>query len=152
MSSTSTASPQPADAKPRSLLVVEADGTLYGVDSGSLREVVSLSPTMRVPGAPSFIRGIMNLRGTMLTILDLPERLSGAALRDETASIVVVQGVGRLLGIAVDDVLDEQSIPPSGLEPPPLTNAGALARGLGHFGDRIVIVIDVDELVRQALA
>jgi purine-binding chemotaxis protein CheW len=107
---------------------------------------------MRVPGAPPFVRGIMNVRGTMLTILDLPQRLSGARLREESASIVVIHGDGRLLGVAVDDVLDVQSIPPTGLEPAPLTKAGALARGLGHFGDRVVIVIDVNELVRQVLA
>jgi purine-binding chemotaxis protein CheW len=152
MSTTSTAFPLPADATAHGLLVVEADGTLYGINGESLREIVSLVPIMRVPGAPPFVRGIMNVRGTMLTILDLPQRLSGARLREEGASIVVIQGGGRLLGLAVDDVLDVQAIPPTGLEPAPLTKVGALASGLGHFGDRVVIVIDVNELVRQVLA
>ncbi len=152
MSLTSTAFPLLRDVKVGELLVVEADGALYGIDGESLREIVSLAPTMRVPGAPPFVRGIMNVRGTMLTVVDLPQRLSGAQLREETASIVVVQGGGRLLGIAVDDVLDVQSVPSAGLEQAPLTQADSLTLALGHFGDRVVIVIDVNELVRQVLA
>ena len=152
MSTTSTEFPLPVSAPAHGVLVVEAAGRLYGIEGESLREIVSLAPIMRVPGAPPFVRGIMNVRGTMLTIMDLPQRLGDARLREEGASVVVVQGGGRLLGIAVDDVLDVQSVPLSGLEPAPLTTAGALAIGLGHFGDRVVIVIDVNELVRQVLA
>lgn len=152
MSTTSTEFQQQADAKADGLLVVEADGTLYGIEGTLLREIVPVGQCMRVPGAPPFVRGIMNVRGTMLTVLDLPLRLRGVPLREEGASIVVVQGAGRLLGLAVDDVLDVQPGGNSELEPAPLTKAGSLARGLGHFGDRVVIVIDVNELVRQVLA
>ncbi|MEP7344964.1 MAG: chemotaxis protein CheW [Gemmatimonadaceae bacterium] len=152
MSTTSIESPPPVDGKLHGILVVEADGLLYGIDGESVREIVSPAPTMRVPGAPPFVRGIMNIRGAMVTVVDLPQRLSGAALQETTASIVVIEGGGRLLGVAVDDVLDVQSRPSNGLEPAPLSVAGALACGLGHFGDRVVIVIDVNELVRQVLA
>ncbi|MFN8572868.1 MAG: chemotaxis protein CheW [Gemmatimonadaceae bacterium] len=152
MSLASTASP--TDRSERRLLVVEAHGLLYGFDGEALREVVPLQGATRIPGAPPFVRGIMNVRGAMLTVIDFTKRVTDgqASLVEETASVVVVQGGGRLLGLAVDDVLDVQILSAAEVEPAPPARTGALARGLGHFGDRVVIIVDVNELVRQVLA
>lgn len=142
------------ERKERRLLVVEAGGTLYGFDGEAMREVVPLTATTRIPGAPEFVRGIMNVRGTMLTVIDFTCRVTEgrSQLAAETASVVVVQGSGRLLGLAVDDVLDVQTLSADEVEPTPGARPGALASGLGHFGGRVVIVVDVNELVRQVLA
>lgn len=153
MSSTSTGSPDSSgDVR---LMVVEAAGTLYGFDGDAMREIVPLTTATRIPGAPSYVLGLLNVRGTILTVIDFARRVAGdlAAVREDTASVVVVQGGGRLLGIAVDEVLDVQVLSSSHVEPPPtgLAGTGPLSRGLGHFGDRVVIVVDVDELVRQVL-
>ncbi len=152
MSLASTASPP--DRSEHRLLVVEAAGTLYGFDGEALREVVPLSPATRLPGAPPFVRGIMNVRGAMLTVVDFTQRVTDGKTRlaEDNASVVVVQGAGRLLGLAVDDVLDVQILSANEIEPAPPARSGALARGLGHFGERVVIIVDVNELVRQVLA
>lgn len=152
MSTVSTDVPRPTDSDGRGLLVVEAGGALYGFDRGAVREVVAMAPTTRLPGAPPHVLGILSLRGTVMTIIDLPRRVGGMALREAHASIVVIHGGGRMLGVAVDEVLDIQPVPIEGLDPAPVADSGALASGLGHFGGRVVIVIDANELVRQVLA
>jgi purine-binding chemotaxis protein CheW len=133
-------------------VVFEAGGELYAVDGGAVREIVPVAACTRIPGAPAHVMGLMNLRGTLLVVLDLVHRMAGHPVMSEEASIAVVQSGGRQLGIAVDDVLDVTDLTPGELEqtPPPLDRT--LARGLGHFAGRVVIVIDVHELVRQTLA
>ncbi|MBV6521510.1 MAG: Chemotaxis protein CheW [Gemmatimonadaceae bacterium] len=152
MFSTSTSSLPPPDRILDRLLIVEAGGAMYGFPGDALHEIVPLGAVTRLPGAPDFVHGLMNVRGTMLCVIDLSRRMRGEPLRSESASVVVIQSSGRVLGVAVDDVLDVVDTGGAELEPVPQSAVGPLARGLGHFGGRVVIVIDANELVRQALA
>ena len=137
---------------PSRLVVFEAGGELYGVDGSVVREIVPIAACTRIPGAPEHVMGLMNLRGTLLTVLDLVHRMTGMPVMSDEASIAVLNPGGRAMGIAVDDVLDVADLEPGALEKAPLPLDGTVVRGLGHFGGRVVIVIDVHELVRQTLA
>lgn len=137
---------------PQWLLLELVEG-LYAVDSAAVREIVPYRPVTRLPGAPTFVRGIMNLRGQLVTVVDLSLRLTGAAAANAEGSTVVVQSGERLLGLLVPDVRDVQPLDLSGPESLAVPKAGrGLVTGMGRLADEVVLLIDVDELVRQTLA
>ncbi len=135
-----------------SLLIIEVAGGLYGVDSTSVREIVPMLPAARLPGAPGHVRGVVNLRGQLLTVVDLGSRLTGSAPADSEGSIVVVVSGDRTLGVLVADVHDVQELQLVPTEREVLARADGLLTGVGRLSDEVVLVIDIPELVRQTLA
>lgn len=92
------------ELRPRSL-VVTAGGVAYGVPVAQVREVVLPLLLRPVPGAPELLRGIVNVRGAIVTVLDLQALLSGA--RAVTAgSVVLIEHGARFVGLAVESVRD----------------------------------------------
>lgn len=87
------------------MLVVRSGATEYGIPVGQVREVVRGERVTRVPGAPPIVRGIVNVRGAVVTVLDLCVLL-GAERGDATPSIVLLEHGTRLIGLAVDAVRD----------------------------------------------
>lgn len=163
----STASPQPQPAPPdfasaRSatgstarimrILLVEAGGGIYGIESSEVREIVTLGPVTRLPGAPTFVRGLTNLRGTVLTVADLSARLTGRPTATPEAPAVVVQASGRLLALQVEDVHEVHVLEDAGVEPAPAGAPAGVVCGLGHFGGQVVLLLDIQELARQTLS
>ncbi len=133
------------------LLIVELRGGLYGIDSGVVREIVPLLDATRLPGAPAHVRGVVNLRGQLLTMVDVGHRLTGTPADTPEGSIVVVTMGERTLGLLVDDVHDVQELTLVPAEREVLARADGLLTGLGRLGDEVVLVIDIPELVRQTL-
>ena len=142
------------------LLIVELRGssTLYGIPGRLVREIAPQAPATRLPGAPAHVRGIMNLRGQLVTVVDLAQRLSGQPARNADASTIVVHWSGdgengastRMLGLIVDDVRDVHSVDSAADEALPYRpGPGDLALRLGRLGDEVVIVLDIDQLVRE---
>lgn len=131
--------------------MVELQGGLYGIDSGAVREIVSPLEATRLPGAPPHVRGVVNLRGQLLTVVDVGHRLTGAPTETAEGSIVVVTAAERLLGLLVDDVHDVQELQVVPAEREVLARADGLLTGVGRLDDEVVLVIDIPELVRQTL-
>jgi purine-binding chemotaxis protein CheW len=92
------------DVRPR-LLVVEVDGASYGIPITQVREVVRAGTVTRVPGAPALVRGIINVRGAVVTVLELSVLL-GAERAVTGSSVVLLEHGARLIGLAVDVVRD----------------------------------------------
>jgi purine-binding chemotaxis protein CheW len=138
------------------LLVLQGGDAYFGVDTERVREVVPAKATTRIPGAPPYVRGLLNLRGTLVTVVDLAQRLGRSSGTAADPSVAIVHSGSRLLGLLVDDVLDVQELTDdAALSPSPVAGGrseGGLVRALGHFDERVVLVIDVEELVRQTLA
>jgi purine-binding chemotaxis protein CheW len=152
MSSASIANPRP-DTPPLQLLLIDLGAACYGVESALVREIVPVHAVTRLPGAPEHVVGVMNLRGQLVTIIDLTRRMRGASATRGERSIVIVQTGERLLGLVVDDVHDVQAIELAGVEDLSLEHSAPdILRGVGRLRDGVVLVIDVDELVRQTLA
>lgn len=144
--------PPPESSRQR-LLLLELQEDIFAIDSAAVREVVPLQRETRLPGAPPWIRGVMNLRGQLVTVLDLVHRLTGAPARNLEGSTIVVQSGERAIGLVVDDVHDVEELEVSDAAALPHdTPARALLRGMGRSREQVVLVIDVDELVRQTLA
>ena len=147
--STATA---PESAGEDRLLIVELRGELYGIDSGTVREIVANLAATRLPGAPPYVRGVVNLRGQLLTVVDLGHRLTGTPAPAAEGSIVVITAAERVLGLMVDDVHDVQGVIVVAAEREVLARADGLLTGVGRLDDEVVLVVDVPELVRQTLA
>jgi purine-binding chemotaxis protein CheW len=139
----------------RLLLAAESSGSLYAVPSEHVREITPLGGLTRIPRAPEYVRGLFNLRGVLLTVIDLSHRLGQPPCQGAEPSILVLQVEGKTLGLLVDDVHEVFS-PDDGetAEPADLTagRPGSLVARMGHFREAIVIEVDVRELVRQTLA
>lgn len=148
----STGTPPESDAGGDRLLIVEMRGGLYGIDSACVREIVGLLDATRLPGAPPHVRGVVNLRGQLLTVVDLGHRLTGTAEPTPNGTIVVVTSNEKTLGVVVGDVHDVQALAVVPTEREVLARADGLLTGVGRLGDEVVLVVDIPELVRQTLA
>jgi purine-binding chemotaxis protein CheW len=141
-------------AAARTLLFRVAERT-YGCDIDAVREIIPYRRATRLPGAPAYVQGLVNLRGTIVTVLDLGVRLDPARPPVREGSIILAQHGTRNVGVAVDEVMDVQAI----AEEPADANAGgrgtdttgSLVRGLGHLEDDVVVLIDIHTLVTQVL-
>jgi purine-binding chemotaxis protein CheW len=138
-------------AAARTLLFRVGERT-YGCDIDAVREIIPYRRATRLPGAPAFVQGLTNLRGTIVTVLDLGVRLDPAREPVREGSIILAQHGTRTVGVAVDEVMDVQAME----EEPVDTGAGVesrggLVRGLGHLGDDIVALIDIHLLITQVL-
>jgi purine-binding chemotaxis protein CheW len=138
-------------AAARTLLFRVGERT-YGCDIDAVREIIPYRRATRLPGAPAFVQGLTNLRGTIVTVLDLGVRLDPAREPVREGSIILAQHGTRTVGVAVDEVMDVQAME----EEPVDTGAGVesrggLVRGLGHLGDDIVALIEIHLLITQVL-
>jgi purine-binding chemotaxis protein CheW len=133
-------------------LIVEIRGGLYGIGSTAVREIVTVLEATRLPGAPPHVRGVVNLRGKLLTVVDVGHRLTGTPTTASDGSIVVISSAERTLGLLVEDVHDVQELHIVPTEREVLAQADGLLTGVGRLSDEVVLVIDIPELVRQTLA
>ena len=149
----STATPTDAPAGPTlRLLLFAVAGTVYGCDIGAVREIVPIRHATRLPGAPGYVRGLINLRGAIVTVIDLAARLAGASAAPQ-GSVVLAEHGNKQVGLAVDEVRDVQMLAPDRFELATGDVArGGIVRGLGHLDDGVVIVLDVPAVVRQVMA
>ena len=82
-----------------------ASGT-YGIELDAVREIVPFRGATRLPGAPSNVAGLVNVRGSIITVIDLGAQLEDTASAREKSSVMLVEHGGKLVGAAVDEVLD----------------------------------------------
>jgi purine-binding chemotaxis protein CheW len=126
---------------------------LYGSRVTDAQEVIPLRPATRIPGAPPFVRGLINMRGTIVTVLDLGVRFDASRpLMDEGSILLVRHGSGdRTVGVAVDEVMDVREL---AIDDSETATAGArsnVARGVAALGDATVVILDLDALISQVL-
>jgi purine-binding chemotaxis protein CheW len=125
---------------------------LYGSKVTTAQEAIPLRKATRVPGAPSHVRGLINLRGTIVTVVDLAARLDGARSAGDDGSILLVRqnGGDRIVGAVVDVVLDVRSI---AIDESAATAGarGGVTRGLAMMDDTTVVILDLDVLISQIL-
>jgi len=151
LASTATPTDAPTGTALRLLLFAVA-GRVYGCDIASVREIVPIRHATRLPGAPPYVRGLINLRGAIVTVIDLAARLAGSAALPE-GSVVLAEYGTKQVGLAVDEVRDVQMLSPDRFEAATGDVArGGIVRGLGHLDDGVVLVLDVPSVVRQVMA
>lgn len=120
----------------------------FAVPIERVREVVRVTEITRVPEAPPHIRGVTNLRGRVLPVVELRTRLGlTAAVTTPSSRILVVESQGRLLGLLVDGVSRVVKVPSSSVVPPPeevLSERTDYIPGVARMGDLLLILLDLD--------
>jgi len=124
----------------------------FGVPIQAVQEIVRVPEITAVPEMPSFVEGVINLRGRILSIVDLSKRLKikGAA-REKSSRILIVEIDQRVVGLLVDAVSAILRIPPEAIEPAPdiVTSVGAeYIRGVGKLPDKLIILLDLKNILK----
>jgi len=127
----------------------------YGVDVRQVQEIRRTTEITSVPRAPEFIRGVINLRGRILPVLDLKRKLGlGEVEAGRATRIVVVRVKERLLGLLVDGASQVLKVEVSRIEPPPeevVEKGGDYIRGVAKLDDRLIILVDLERLLAHEL-
>jgi purine-binding chemotaxis protein CheW len=133
-------------------LTVNLANEEYGVDILAVREIRGWTPVTRIPQAPSYVLGVLNLRGAIVPVLDL--RLRFGLVREEysaTTVTVIVTVAGRNFGVVVDAVSDVVDVDAAGIRPVPDMGTAVdteYLKGLTSVGERMVLLLDVDKLLQ----
>ena len=124
----------------------------YGVPIASLHEIVRVTEITAVPDAPEYIEGVINLRGKIVSVIDLRKRFGEKeAAVTRKNRILVVESSGRLTGLIVDSASDVLKISAEDVEPPPAVfQEGGLncVTGLGKYKNRLIILLDMSRLLQ----
>jgi len=127
----------------------------YGVDVKQVQEIRRVAEITSVPRAPEFVRGVINLRGRILPVLDLRRRLGlGEVVVDRASRILVVRLKDRMLGLLVDGASQVLKVPISQVEPAPeevVQKGGDYIRGVAKLADRLIILVDLERLLAHEL-
>ncbi|MCW1427546.1 chemotaxis protein CheW [Novosphingobium sp. JCM 18896] len=138
----------------RELITFEVADQLFGIDIMAIREIRAWSPTARLPRVPAYVAGVVNLRGTVLPVVDLAARLGWEATEATPRhAIIVTQYAGQARGLIVDSVSDIVTIAADTLQPPPpMSQDGVVPflEGLSAIEDRMVMVLNLQALNADA--
>lgn len=135
-------------------LVFESAGRRYACSLDAVREIVPFRAATRLPGAPVHVVGLINLRGRLLTVVDLAVYLGGpeGGSRKGAGSIVLVGSGARVVGVLVDEVRDVRPVADDAVERvTDATIAHGAVRALARLDDGIAVVLDTDAIVGNVL-
>jgi purine-binding chemotaxis protein CheW len=123
----------------------------YGLEIRYVTEIVGIQRITEVPDMPSFIRGVINLRGKVIPVMDVRARFNLVPKDfDDHTCIIVVNVNNTTVGLLVDTVSEVMSIPLNQIDPPPMVKKGESSRylqGLGKVGDNVKILLDIRKLL-----
>jgi len=123
----------------------------YGLELLRVKEVIRVREITWLPKAPSFVKGIINLRGDVILIIDLRDKF-GLDPREDTAQtrVIVVELEGRLTGLVVDSASQVVRIPGDQVDPPPAVPGSfsqELITGVGKLEDSLIILLNPSEIL-----
>ena len=123
----------------------------YGVPITSLHEIVRVPEITAVPDAPGYLEGVINLRGKIVSVIDLRKRFGDKqAVSNRRNRILVVEHNSRLSGLIVDSASEVLKIPTSEIEPAPAVfqeNGFNCVTGLGKYNGRLIVLLDINKLL-----
>jgi purine-binding chemotaxis protein CheW len=134
------------------LVVFEVDGRLYALTLARVLEVVRMVAVTPVPEAPPWVAGVVNLRGRLISIVDLRPRLGLDRTEPDPGHVLLVASSGgRTTGILADRVQDVVSVSDAAIEQPGEARAsGGLVTGLCRSVEGPILILDFDRLVADA--
>jgi purine-binding chemotaxis protein CheW len=135
----------------REYLTFRLDQEEYGIDILKVQEIRGYESPTRVANAPGFIKGVVNLRGTIVPIVDMRLKFNCAKAEYNSFTVVIILNLrSRIVGIVVDSVSDVMELPAENLKAAPdidsVIDSGSVL-GLGSLGDRMLILLDIERLM-----
>jgi purine-binding chemotaxis protein CheW len=135
----------------REYLTFRLDQEEYGIDILKVQEIRGYEPPTRVANAPNFIKGVCNLRGTIVPVVDMRLKFNCSKAEYNSFTVVIVLNLrSRIVGIVVDSVSDVMELPPESLKAAPEIESvidSSAVLGLGSLGDRMLILLDIERLM-----
>jgi purine-binding chemotaxis protein CheW len=126
-------------------------GEEYGVEILRVQEIKGYVPITPIPNTPGYIKGVMNLRGTIVPVVDLRTKLAMAESAVNQFTVIIVVTVGtKVMGMIVDAVSDVLDIPLADIRPTPDFGASVDARfihGMAKAGDKLVVLLDIERVL-----
>jgi purine-binding chemotaxis protein CheW len=134
------------------LVTFSVDGEEYGIDISSVQEIIRVSQITAVPNAPDFVRGVINLRGRVIPVLNLRKRLElPDAVLTKNSRIMVVECGAKVLGLLVDSVSHVIRIPTASVDTPPgeVDGTKAFVKGIGKIDSRLIMIMELDKVLAK---
>ena len=126
----------------------------YGIDIQKVQELRGYDAVTRIANAPEFIKGVVNLRGTIVPIVDMRIRFDlGAPTYDQFTVVIILNIAERVVGMVVDSVSDVITLTPEQIKPAPEMGAALNTDylvGLGTLDQRMLILLDIERLMSSA--
>ena len=128
-------------------------GETFGVPITCVHEIVRLPEITNVPDSPEFVEGVINLRGKIVSVVDLRKRFGEVeTTRSKKNRVIVVESENKLVGLIVDSASEVMKIPHGDVEPPPRVLAGeesGYVTGVGKLKDRLIILVDLQKVLQR---
>jgi purine-binding chemotaxis protein CheW len=128
----------------------------YGVEISQVREIIRPKDMTRIPNAPDYVEGVINLRGQVTTIINLGRRLGfldEGEGEKEGKRIIVVEYEGSSIGMLVDNVRDVKRLSSDDMEElPPLISKnlkGEFLRSVGKIGEELILIVDLNKILSK---
>jgi purine-binding chemotaxis protein CheW len=124
----------------------------YGIEIKHVREIIGIQPITEVPELPEYIRGIINLRGKIIPVMDVRLRFRKAIKEyNDRTCVIVIDIKDTSIGLIVDSVAEVISIPDADIVPPPDVSRGGnkYIKGIGKVGSEVKLILDCDKLINE---
>jgi purine-binding chemotaxis protein CheW len=125
----------------------------YAVDILNVQEINRITEITKVPNAPSYVEGVINLRGKVIPIINLRKKFRfDDKSRDENTRIIIIEIQGITNGLIVDSVSEVLRVPANIIEPaPPMSSdvSGTFIKGIAKMENRLIILLDIDKSIGQ---
>lgn len=135
----------------REYLTFRLDQEEYGIDILKVQEIRGYEKPTRIANAPDFIKGVVNLRGTIVPIVDMRLKFNCAKAEYNDFTVVIILNLrNRIVGIVVDSVSDVMELPAGSIKAAPEIDSvidSAAVMGLGSVGERMLILLDIEKLM-----
>lgn len=135
------------------LVVFDLAADAYGVDIGTVREIIRMQNITRMPRMPEYVEGVINLRGKVIPVVDLRKRFGLVEAELTRESRIVVVDIGAQdIGVVVDAVTEVLRIPTASVEPPSTvvtSGDSAYLMGIAKLPERLIILLDLAQALGE---
>ena len=126
----------------------------YGIDILKVQEIRGYETVTRIANAPEFIKGVINLRGIIIPVVDMRIKFNlGTPVYDQFTVVIILNIAGRIVGMVVDSVSDVTTLTPDQVKPAPELGTAFSTDymiGLGTIDERMLILVDIDKLMSSS--
>jgi purine-binding chemotaxis protein CheW len=144
------------DGAPKKIVAFRIGAEEYGIDILKVREIRGWTETTALPHSPSYVRGVINLRGAVLPVIDLAERFGTDLTNENSRNVIIVIELGsQLLGLLVDAVADILALSREDLRETPnvaSSEAKLFIEGVATFEDRMIQLVALENLLQGTFA